>query len=370
MSSQNQDVELGAFEGERGMPSVNDRGPSKAVRGAVVAGLALVAALGGGAAYWKYQQRVNKANEAEKTQAMQMGSAVPKRTFDSPPALPAASAPAEVALPAPAASAPPIPVAYNDPDTPPPPSAPPPPKLDKSESSLMTEGSSGGAAAPAPQGEGSQGGQEPAILTSANTGKRKAGHIGNRSTLLAKGSFINCVLQTRLDSTVPGMSSCSVTRNVYSDDGKVVLIERGSTVSGEYRADMKQGQSRIHVLWSRVKTPNGIVVNLDSPGADALGGGGVPGYVDTHFWKRFGGALMLSLVDDIGRYATQPKGGSNSGTMNFSTTGENMNNMAAEALKNTINIPPTLYVNQGSEVSIYVARDLDFGGVYDVVAEY
>jgi type IV secretion system protein VirB10 len=192
--------------------------------------------------------------------------------------------------------------------------------------------------------------------------------IGNRNFILAKGSFIDCALQTRLDSTVPGMTSCVVTRKIYSDNGKVLLLESGSTVTGEYRANMKQGMARIYVLWNRIKTPNGIVINLDSPGTDPLGGAGIPGYIDTHFWQRFGGALMLSLVDDVARGVTsQPGGGNNQ--FNFNSTGDAAKDMAAEALKNTINIPPTLYKNQGEQVGIFIARDLDFSSVYDVAAK-
>ena len=136
------------------------------------------------------------------------------------------------------------------------------------------------------------------MLTSTRTDSQSASLLENRNYLLAKGSFIDCVLQTKLDSTVPGMTSCVVTRNIYSDNGKVLFIERGSTVSGEYQSNLHQGQSRMFVLWSRVKTPSGVVINLDSPGTDSLGSSGLPGYVDNHFWQRFGGALMLSLVQD------------------------------------------------------------------------
>ncbi|MFW7242126.1 TrbI/VirB10 family protein, partial [Serratia sp. BNK-33-a] len=102
----------------------------------------------------------------------------------------------------------------------------------------------------------------------------------------------------------------------------------------------------------------------------ALGAAGVGGYVDTHFWQRFGGALMLSLVDDVARGITSQTSGSNGNNQfNFNSTGEATQNMAAEALRNTINIPPTLYKNQGEQVGIYVARDLDFSGVYDVAAQ-
>ncbi|OPY61282.1 MAG: Type IV secretion system protein virB10 [Syntrophorhabdaceae bacterium PtaU1.Bin034] len=204
-------------------------------------------------------------------------------------------------------------------------------------------------------------------LQPTETPARAAAVIADRNLTIAKGTFIDCALETRVASDVPGMTSCVVTRNIYGDNGKVVLIERGSKLTGEYQGGMQQGQARIFVLWSRVKTPHGVVVNLDSPGTDALGGGGMPGYVDNHFGQRFGGAILLSVISDGlligGNLASRAV---DNQTIVYNNTASNANQMAAEALRNTINIPPTLYKNQGERINVIVARDLSFEGVYDV----
>lgn len=193
-----------------------------------------------------------------------------------------------------------------------------------------------------------------------------ASFLGDRNFILAQGSFIECVLQTRLDSTVPGMTSCVVSRNIFSDNGRVLLIERGSTVSGEYQADIQQGQARIYVLWSRIKTPNGVVVALDSPATDPLGGAGLPGKVNNHFFARFGAALLLSLVDDVAGAAVASLAPPQGQTFNFGNTAGAASGAAQEIIKSTIQIKPTLTKNQGEVVGIYVAKDLDFSGVYRV----
>ncbi|ELC3210117.1 type IV secretion system protein VirB10 [Vibrio parahaemolyticus] len=200
-------------------------------------------------------------------------------------------------------------------------------------------------------------------LTATKTNKALAGVLYNRDYLLAKGAYIDCVLNTSLNSTVAGMTKCTLTRNIYSDNGTTLLLERGSEVTGEYRANIAQGQSRLFVLWDRIKTPHGIVIDLASPATDSLGAGGVDGYVETHFWQRFGGAMMLSLVDDFAAYVAT-NGGKN--VNNFENSSDTAQNMAAEALKHTINIPPTFYKNQGERVGIVVARDLDFSTVYQL----
>jgi len=194
-----------------------------------------------------------------------------------------------------------------------------------------------------------------------------AGKLGDRHYLLTQGSMIDCVLETRMITTQPGMTACYVTRDIYSANGRVVLLDRGSKVIGHYQGGITQGQARIFVLWSRIETPKGVIINLDSPGTGTLGEGGVGGYVDTHFWERFGGAILLSLVDDFSDVATQRMANSNNKSQpTFSSTTNNAQTMAAEALKNSINIPPTLYKNQGERISIFVARDLDFRSVYDL----
>lgn len=195
----------------------------------------------------------------------------------------------------------------------------------------------------------------------------RASMLTNRNFLVTAGTMLDCTLVTALESTLPGKTKCQLSRNVYSDNGKVLLLERGSIVEGEYRSgQMRQGMNRIFVLWTRVRTPRGVQVPLDSPGADERGRSGLSGWVETHFWKRYGGALMLSIVDDTAEYLVQKQRSQGGDSITFSGAGDATKQAAAIALQNSINIPPTLNKNQGDIVNIYVARDLDFRSVYDL----
>ncbi len=195
--------------------------------------------------------------------------------------------------------------------------------------------------------------------------RSKANFLGNRDMIMAQGAFIPCVLQTKLVSTVAGMTSCVVTRNLYSDNGKTLLIERGSKFNGEYQAGIDRGQKRLGVIWNRLKTPNGVTISIDSPGTDSLGGSGLEGYVDEHFWKRFGGALMFSFFDDL--TAALADRASDNQTINLSDTAESSGDVVTEIIKQNADIKPTLYKNHGELIGIFVARDLDFSEVYRVV---
>lgn len=207
-------------------------------------------------------------------------------------------------------------------------------------------------------------------LKSAPTPRALAGTIGNRNLLLAKGTMLDCVLNTAINSSIPGMASCTLTRNIYSDNGKVLLLERGSIVTGEFGGRIKTGQTRIYVLWNRIKTPNGVVVNLDSPGADALGRSGVDGDVNKHWGERIGNAFLLSLIQDaIGYAATRGSNQNGSSQMFFQNTQQAGDNMATTILKDSLQIPPTITKNQGERIAIFVARDLDFSAVYDLAPQ-
>ncbi|WP_025091686.1 type IV secretion system protein VirB10 [Brucella intermedia] len=188
----------------------------------------------------------------------------------------------------------------------------------------------------------------------------KAGHLGNRNFVVAMGTSIPCALETALSSDQPGFTSCVITRDVLSDNGRVVLMEKGTQVVGEYRGGLRRGQSRLFVLWNRAKTPTGVIITLASPATDAIGRAGFDGYVDTHWWERFGSALLLSVVGDVA-YAGQELQRSDVQAQGTTSAGKEA---AAIAVEQSINIPPTLRKHQGSLVSIFVARDLDFSSIY------
>ncbi|MGH9807146.1 MAG: type IV secretion system protein VirB10 [Terriglobia bacterium] len=222
---------------------------------------------------------------------------------------------------------------------------------------------------PATASESSSQGALATALSATRTTQVSASLLPDPNLTLTQGMFLDCILQTALSSEVPGMTSCVLARNVYSTNGKVLLLERGSRLVGQYQsAQLRQGQSRIFVLWTRVETPDGVIVNLDSPGTDALGRSGLTGKLDNHFLARFGSALLLSIVDDLASAAIQNGNGSNNNSLTFTNTTNSANDAAAIIVENTINIPPTLTLAQGSHINIFVARDLYFGNVYGLAA--
>jgi type IV secretion system protein VirB10 len=192
--------------------------------------------------------------------------------------------------------------------------------------------------------------------------------LGNRSLTLPKGTAFTCALKTKVVSATSGLVGCQVQRNVYSDDGRVLLIERGSHMDGEYRiTSVRPGMIRIPVLWTRIRTPQGVTVDVESPGTGQLGESGIDGYVDNRWPERIGAALLLSLIDDSVKLTIQNQAADRQAdTIVLPSTTASTSKLAEKVLDSTINIPPLIYQNQGSIVGIYVARDIDFSAVYEL----
>ncbi|HCE2641731.1 TPA: type IV secretion system protein VirB10 [Vibrio parahaemolyticus] len=380
---------------ERGLPSVNKQNKPKGGVGqkiivglvGVVMVLALVAVNGGFSSESEPQQEGIKSND-------EIGNRLgPAPTLPPPPPPPAPEKEAETKTPdiiqtGQIAPPPPQYVAVNNDRN-----QEPTPLERKQQSSLLAFGNvsrapggrqQGSAESIAQQyvsqqtGGGFIGGEEAeradgldAEMKPTTLEGARAGLIADRNMFVTRGTFLDCALETAISSDVPGMTSCRLTRDVYSTSGKVLLLERGSRITGQYQGGLQRGKARIFVLWTRVETPNGVVVNLDSPGTDSLGRSGHSGYIDSHFWQRFGGAIMLSLIDDVGTYAANQASGSSSGNnqIQFGGTAETARDAAGIALENSINIPDTLLKHQGEHINVFVARDLDFRGVYELRAQ-
>lgn len=201
----------------------------------------------------------------------------------------------------------------------------------------------------------------PSKITAVAAGRRR--HL---NMLMPAGTIIPCGQYTYIASDNPGQALCVVSQDIYSADGSTLLIERGSKVLGERDQPLRLGQSMMPVLWTRIDTPNGVTVDINSLATDSLGASGLPVNVDTHFRERFGAAILLSLISDVGEAAANAANNGGN-TIRLTTTQSAGQELASKALEKTINIPPTGYSVQGSAINIFVARDVDFGRIYDLV---
>ncbi len=221
-------------------------------------------------------------------------------------------------------------------------------------------GSSPGAQMP-PAGSGSDSGELAPLLRSPATAAARAQVLPAQRLLLPKGAFIDCTLETAIDSSLPGMTTCILAADTFGVDGKVVLLERGTKLIGETRGQVQQGTARVFVLWTEARTPTGVVVPLDSPGADELGRSGLPGEVNRHFWERFGAAMLISVVDGAVQTAATRNGGGSVIVDPSASQG-----VMTEVLKGTVNIAPTVTKKNGDRIQVLVARDVDFRSVYEL----
>ncbi|WP_395622109.1 TrbI/VirB10 family protein [Sphingomonas daechungensis] len=181
----------------------------------------------------------------------------------------------------------------------------------------------------------------------------KATRMKNPGQTVSQGTLIPAVLETAINSDLPGYVRAVVSSDVRSFDGSRVLVPRSSRLIGQYKSGVANGQTRAYVMWTRVIRPDGVSVALGSPAVDAAGQTGLTGTVDTHFMKRFGSALLLSIV---GAASTVGTGGS-------ALLVSGGQSAASVATQQNGTIPPTIKVRQGQPIRVFTAKDLDFSTV-------
>lgn len=197
-----------------------------------------------------------------------------------------------------------------------------------------------------------------AIDPAAATARVHAGMLQNRSTTVMQGTLIHAVLETGFDSTRPGFARATVSRDIRGFDGTRVLIPRGSRLIGEYQGDVRAGQSRALIVWTRLIRPDGATIEIGSPASDPVGRGGVKADVNTHFLQRFSGAILQSVLD-VGVNLASRSANSSVIVALPSSSG-----LTGQIVQPT-NVTPTLTVRPATSISIFVARDLDFTEVED-----
>jgi type IV secretion system protein VirB10 len=334
--------------------------PRSALPGWAIAASAILAAM---LLFWILDSRrgVQSAPEVRPRTDVELFSPAPPPLYIPPAPVPLqlqqASLPApQAAFPAPApraatiAAPPPPQIVYQQP-TPQQQLLPPvEPPRNSPGSALVIDTTAPAASAPAAPGAAG------AVATGQpprGGGRARASTFANPSNTVAQGALIPAVLETAFNSTSAGLARAIVSRDVRGFDGTKILVPRGSRLIGEYQADAALGQKRALITWTRLIRPDGVTIDLDSPATDNLGRGGVAASVNTHFWERFGNALLRSAVDIGTGFANRAA----RGPVVVAVPG------SAQAIANpseTERYVPTLSVPAATSISVFVARDLEF----------
>jgi type IV secretion system protein VirB10 len=196
-----------------------------------------------------------------------------------------------------------------------------------------------------------RGGASPAPVTRAEL-------IVNPGHTVVRGTMIQAVLETAMDSTLPGVIRAVVSEDVHSFDGTRVLIPRGAQLIGRYRSEVSLAQSRVMVGWDRIILPDNQTVAISAFGGDELGRSGVTGDVDTRFGQRFGSAALISLIGAVPAAAAASIDDEATSDAASDVAGD-LRDASRSVMQEYLSIRPVIRVPQGTRITVMVDRDLE-----------
>ncbi|AUR01322.1 TrbI/VirB10 family protein [Phaeobacter inhibens] len=182
--------------------------------------------------------------------------------------------------------------------------------------------------------------------------------IANPSNTIIQGTMIQAVLETALDSSLPGQTRAVVSEDVYSFDGSRLLIPRGSRLIGRYRSGVDIAQRRVTIAWDRIILPDNQTIQISSFGGDELGRSGVTGFVDTRFDERFGSAALISLISAAPSAAAANVQDETAADV-LQDVGDDLADATDSVIGDYLSIGPVIYVDHGARVTVMVDRDLE-----------
>ena len=190
--------------------------------------------------------------------------------------------------------------------------------------------------------------------------------LPDRNRFLTEGTPLACIPDAPITSDVAGAFRCKVREPVFATSGNVPLLDGGTWISGRVGEGLRRGQRRLFVTFTRIEAPDGCMVRIRAPGADALGQAGLDGEIDNHFFQRFGAYIGMAFLDAAMQgavLAASNAAGRNSGLQfyQFQNAGrQGGRDLFAEDAA----IPPTLYRNQAEPVVVRLTQDVDMRPCY------
>lgn len=257
-------------------------------------------------------------------------------------------------------------------------------KAQRESDAVVVDEGGRGMIAGLPAGEG-EGGQDDLnanerFLKSAASGVFQTSvstRLADPARTVVQGTIVSAVLETAIDTQLPGNLRAQVTEPVYAFDGSRVLMPQGTILIGQFNNDVDLAQKRVLIAWNRAITPDGKSVALGSTGTDRLGRSGTEGNVDNRYMTKFGAAALISAITVAPSMLAKSVGGSGSGsgtTINVGGSGGSaggggdlassisgsLGKQTSGVVEDYLKLPPVIRIPQGEEIRIFVNRDLVF----------
>ena len=112
------------------------------------------------------------------------------------------------------------------------------------------------------------------------------------SRVLTPDKPITAVIASPIDTRQPVTAVAMVDRDVYGNNGRTIVIPRGSRLIGSIGAS----EERVGIAWSQLIRPDGVRFVFTAASGDAMGRGGVPGRVNERLLTRYGYSLIPTAV--------------------------------------------------------------------------
>ncbi|WP_246696383.1 TrbI/VirB10 family protein [Mesorhizobium sp. SARCC-RB16n] len=198
------------------------------------------------------------------------------------------------------------------------------------------------------------------------------------SHTVVQGTIVSAVLETAINTELPGNIRAQVIEPVFSFDGSRILLPGGTSLIGTFSNRVDVEQKRVLIAWNRAITPDGQSIALGSTGADLLGRAGTEGNVDNRYVNKIGAAVLISAITALpssipgltggnksssGGGATINIGGAGSGDSNAggqtaSKIAGALSDQGETILDKYLSLPPIIRVPQGEEIRVFVNQDL------------
>lgn len=205
-----------------------------------------------------------------------------------------------------------------------------------------------------------------------------ATYIADRQHTIAQGKLFSAVLETAINTELPGSVRAIISRDVYGESGNQVLIPKGSRLFGAYSSQIIRGQGRVQIGWTRLIRPDGVDLAISFNASDQFGRSGLAGDVDNRYSALITNSLLTSVLA-VGGVAAAQKLLTNNNTTTTTTnptqgttttTGSAANqalydvsktiiDTVGQVLGSGINVTPVIRVPQGTKITVIVNSDIN-----------